>query len=131
MTQQIAILGDLRARPLRVRAVRYMGHEWWAIDADDTWPGMVMDLRRLGFESVALEDEVLVREPAFDHEAFMGGSAVPQGLKPFPALHPTIHVRKDGYLSRYADLGKSDDGDDDTEHVEDESEQDNLEDLDV
>jgi hypothetical protein len=60
-TSLLANLGDLN-RPLRVRPVRYLAREWWAIDAEDTWPGMVMDLRRLGFESVAMADEVLVRE---------------------------------------------------------------------
>src|SRR6266567_9283574 len=73
----VANLGDLN-RPLRVRPVRFMGREWWAIDSEDTWPGMVMDLRRLGFESIAWEDEVLVREgAAVAYQA--EGPAVPDG----------------------------------------------------
>jgi len=126
----LANLGDFN-RPLRVRPVRYMGREWWAIDADDIWPGMVMDLRRLGFESVASGTEVLVREPGSAYEPLMEGPAVPNGLKPFPALHPTIQVRKDSYLSRYTHLGKYNDYDaEDFEDVEDDSELDDLEDLD-
>lgn len=126
----LANLGDFN-RPLRIRPVRYMGREWWAIDSDDIWPGIVMDLRRLGFESVASGEEVLVREPSSAYEPFMEGPAVPNGLKPFPALHPTIQVRKDSYLSRYAPLGNYDDYDaEDFEDVEDESESEDLEDLD-
>ncbi len=103
----LAILGDLN-RPLRVRPVRYMGREWWAINDEDTWPGMVMDLRRLGFESVALEAEVLVREgAAVAYQA--EGPAVPDGLKPFPAIHPTIQIRKESYMSEYSDLTYVDD----------------------
>jgi hypothetical protein len=103
----LAILGDLN-RPLRVRPVRYMGREWWAINDEDTWPGMVMDLRRLGFESVALEAEVLVREGAAT--AYQAeGPAVPDGLKPFPAIHPTIQIRKESYMSEYSDLTYVDD----------------------
>lgn len=126
----LANLGDFN-RPLRVRPVRYMGREWWAIDSDEVWPGMVMDLRRLGFESVASGNEVLVREPTSAYEPLMEGPAVPQGLKPFPALNPTIQIRKDSYLSRYAHLGKYDIYDaEDFEELEDESELDDLEDLD-
>jgi hypothetical protein len=66
----LANLGDFN-RPLRVRPVRYMGREWWAIASEDTWPGMVMDLRRLGFEAVALEEEVLVRESTSVYEPQM------------------------------------------------------------
>ena len=62
-TTFLATLGDLN-RPLRVRPVNVMGQDWWAVDAEDTWPGMVMDLRRLGFESMAWGEEVLVREGA-------------------------------------------------------------------
>jgi hypothetical protein len=105
-----------------------MGREWWSIDSDDIWPGMVMDLRRLGFESVASGDEVLVREPTSAYEPLMEGPAVPTGLKPFPVLHPTIQIRKDSYLSKYTNLGKYDDYD--AEDIEDESEFDDLEDLD-
>ncbi len=92
----MANLGDLN-RPLRVRPVNVMGREWWAIDAEDTWPGMVMDLRRLGFESMAWENEVLVREGAPAYEPQMEGPAGPEGLKPFPVLHSTIQIRKDPY----------------------------------
>jgi hypothetical protein len=103
----LAILGDLN-RPLRVRPVRYMSREWWAINDEDTWPGMVMDLRRLGFESVALGAEVLVREgAAVAYQA--EGPAVPDGLKPFPAIHPTIQIRKESYMSEYSDLTYMDD----------------------
>src|SRR5215467_13291874 len=84
----LANLGDLN-RPLRVRSVRYMGREWWAIDSEDTWPGMVMDLRRLGFESVAMGEEVLVREGMPAYEPQMDSPAGQEGLKPFPLIHPT------------------------------------------
>jgi hypothetical protein len=125
----LANLGDFN-RPLRIRPVRYMGREWWAIDSDDIWPGMVMDLRRLGFESVASGDEVLVREPTSANEPLMEGPAVPDGLKPFPVLHPTIRVRKDSYLSRYAPLGEYDDYEaEDLEDIKDDSEFDDLEGL--
>lgn len=98
----MANLGDLN-RPLRVRPVNVMGRDWWAVDAEDIWPGMVMDLRRLGFESMAWEDEVLVREGSPAYEPQMEGPAGPEGLKPFPVLHPTIQILKEqladpGYL---------------------------------
>lgn len=98
----MANLGDLN-RPLRVRPVNVMGRDWWAVDAEDIWPGMVMDLRRLGFESMAWEDEVLVREGSPAYEPQMEGPAGPEGLKSFPVLHPTIQILKDqladtGYL---------------------------------
>jgi len=102
-TSLLANIGDLN-RPLRVRPVRSMGREWWAIDADDTWPGMVMDLRRLGFESVAVGDEVLVREGAPDYEMQMEGPGAPTGLKPFPTINQTIRVRKDSYSKDYSDM---------------------------
>ena len=92
----LANLGDLN-RPLRVRPVRVMGREWWAVDSEDTWPGMVMDLRRLGFESVAMGDEVLVREGAPAYEPQMDGPDAPGGLRPFPTIHPTIQIRKQSY----------------------------------
>jgi hypothetical protein len=92
----MANLGDLN-RPLRVRPVSVMGRDWWAVDAEDIWPGMVMDLRRLGFESMAWEDEVLVREGSPAYEPQMEGPAGPEGLKPFPVLHPTIQIRKDQF----------------------------------
>ena len=107
----LANLGDLN-RPLRVRLVRYMSREWWAVDAEDTWPGMVMDLRRLGFESVAMGEEVLVREGAPDYELQMEGPNAPQGgLKPFPTVHPTIQIRKESYSPGYADLSYLDEED--------------------
>ena len=96
----MANLGDLN-RPLRVRPVNVMGRDWWAVDAEDTWPGMVMDLRRLGFESMAWENEVLVREGSPAYEPQMEGPAGPEGLKSFPVLHPTIQIQKD----QYADTG--------------------------
>ena len=109
----LANLGDLN-RPLRVRLVRYMSREWWAVDAEDTWPGMVMDLRRLGFESVAMGEEVLVREGAPDYELQMEGPNAPQGgLKPFPTVHPTIQIRKESYSPGYADLSYLDEEDED------------------
>ncbi len=93
-TSLLASLSDIN-RPLRVRPVRFLGREWWAIDAEDTWPGMVMDLRRLGFESMAWGDEVLVREGAPAYEPQMEGPAAPTGLKPFPLIQPTIQIRKE------------------------------------
>ncbi|HKV02842.1 MAG TPA: hypothetical protein VJQ26_11990, partial [Ktedonobacteraceae bacterium] len=74
----LANLGDLN-RPLRVRPVNVMGLDWWAIDPEDTWPGMVMDLRRLGFESMAWGEEVLVREGMPVYEPQMEGPAEPGG----------------------------------------------------
>lgn len=111
----LANLGDLN-RPLRVQPTRYLGRDWWAIDAEDTWPGMVMDLRRLGFESVAMEEKVLVREGAPMYELQMDGpNAALNGLKPFPAIHPTIQIRKESYLTDYSytDLEDSDYDEDD------------------
>jgi hypothetical protein len=119
----VANLGDLN-RPLRVRPVRAMGREWWAIDAEDTWPGMVMDLRRLGFESIAWGEEVLVRESAPAYEPQMEGPAAPGGLKPFPLIHPTIQIRRESsYSASYGDLSYFDDYDD----VEDMDEEDEFE----
>lgn len=100
-TPLLATLGDLN-RPLRVRPVRYMGREWWAISADDIWPGMVMDLRRLGFESVAMGEEVLVRENGPELEPEMDGPELPAGLRPFPVVHPTIKIRKETYSSNFS-----------------------------
>ena len=123
----LAILGDLN-RPLRVRPVRYMGREWWAIDSEDTWRGMVMDLRRLGFEAVAMGEEVLVREGApVAYETKMEGPAAPSGLKPFPVLYPTIQIRKESFSTNYSDLSYLDE--DEEEDVEDELERE-REDLD-
>jgi len=117
----LANLGDLN-RPLRVRPVRYMGREWWAIDAEDIWPGMVMDLRRLGFESVAMGEEVLVREGAPAYEPKMDGPAELTGLRPFPAIHPTIQLRKDSYSTDYSDLTYLDEYDEEEEEEEEDDE---------
>lgn len=119
-TSLVANLGDLN-RPLRVRPVRVLGREWWAVDADDTWPGMVMDLRRLGFESMAWENEVLVREGTPAYEPQMEGPANPGGLKPFPTIHPTIQIRKEAYSSKYTDFSYLDEYDDE-EDLEEEDE---------
>ena len=116
----VANLGDIN-RPLRVRPVRVMGREWWAVNAEDTWPGMVMDLRRLGFESMAWEDEVLVREGAPAYEPQMEGPAAPGGLRPFPLIHPTIQIRKESNPTRDPDLGYWNEYDDD-EEIEEEDE---------
>ncbi|GCF11089.1 hypothetical protein [Dictyobacter arantiisoli] len=112
----LANLGDLN-RPLRVRPVRYLGREWWAIDAEDIWAGMVMDLRRLGFESVAMEENVLVREGSPMYEPQMEGPNAMSGLKPFPTIHPTIQIRRESYLTNYSymDLNDTDDADEDYE----------------
>ncbi len=101
----MANLGELN-RPLRVRPVNVLGRDWWAVDAEDTWPGMVMDLRRLGFESMAWENEVLVREGSPAYEPQMEGPAGPESLKPFPVFHPTIQIQKNptaesGYVEVY------------------------------
>ncbi len=128
----LANLGDFN-QPLRVRPVRVMGREWWAVDAEDTWPGMVTDLRRLGFESMAWEDEVLVREGAPIYEPQMEGPAAPGGLKPFPTIQPTIQIRKESQSlsldksGSYDDLSYLDDYDDDEDlEEEDEFEPDDL-----
>jgi hypothetical protein len=102
-TALMANLGDIN-RPLRVRPVRYMGREWWAVDAEDTWPGMVMDLRRLGFEAVASGAEVLVREQAPEYEPQLDGPMGPEGLSPFPTIQPRIRVRKESYEASYGGL---------------------------
>jgi hypothetical protein len=100
-----------------------MGREWWAVDAEDTWPGMVMDLRRLGFESMAWEDEVLVREGAPLYEPQMEGPAAPQGLKPFPPIQSTIQIYKESYSPSLSDFSYLDtDDEDDDEDMEDEDE---------
>src|SRR2546426_10114303 len=112
-TTLLATLGDLN-RPLRVRPVNVLGQDWWAVDAEDTWPGMVMDLRRLGFESMAWGEEVLVREGSPAYESQMGGPAELGGLRPFPLVHPTIQIRKESYSSSIPDLSYLDEyGDDD------------------
>ena len=115
----MANLGDLN-RPLRVRPVNVMGRDWWAVEAGDTWPGMVMDLRRLGFESMALENEVLVREGSPAYEPQMEGPAGPESLKPFPVFHPTIQIQKDPYT----DAGIVEEYEEDQYSAEDEIEPD-------
>jgi hypothetical protein len=127
-TALMASLGDIN-RPLRVRPVRYMGREWWAIDADDTWPGMVMDLRRLGFEAVASGAEVLVREQPPEYEPQLDGPMGPQGLSPFPTIQPRIRVRKETYAASYGDLTYLDEPDNLDQDDEDDSEW-NTEELD-
>ncbi len=89
----VANLGDIN-RPLRVRAVR------------------------VGFESMAWEDEVLVREGAPAYEPQMEGPAAPTGLKPFPLIHPTIQIRKESYATNYSDLSYLDEYDDEEEELE-------------
>ena len=125
-TSLLANLSDIN-RPLRVRPVRVMGREWWAIDPEDTWPGMVMDLRRLGFESMAWEDEVLVCESSPIYEPHMDGPAAPGGLKPFPTIHPTIQIRKQSYSTDYNDLSYFDEYDDEEDlDADDEIESEDL-----
>src|SRR5713101_9912641 len=99
----LANLGDFN-QPLRVRPVRVMGREWWAVDAEDTWPGMVTDLRRLGFESMAWGEEVLVREGAPVYEPQMSGPVELSGLRPFPVVNPTIKIRPESYSTSSSDL---------------------------
>jgi hypothetical protein len=130
-TALLANLGDLN-RHVRVRPVRALGRDWWAINAEDTWPGMVMDLRRLDFEAIAWGDEVLVREgdPVYDPQ--MEGPVAPEGLKPFPIIHQRILIRKESPLKGYDDYSLledeySDDPDDDSEE-EDEFEPEDLSD---
>ena len=125
-TSLLANLSDIN-RPLRVRPVRVLGREWWAIDPEDTWPGMVMDLRRLGFESMAWEDEVLVCESSPIYEPHMDGPAAPGGLKPFPTIHPTIQIRKQSYSTDYNDLSYFDEYDDEEDlDADDEIESEDL-----
>ncbi len=99
-----ASLGDLN-RPLRVRPVNVEGRNWWAVDAEDTWPGMVMDLRRLGFESMAYGEEVLVREGSPAYEPQMEGPAAQGGLRPFPTISSRIQIRRElSSTDDFADL---------------------------
>jgi hypothetical protein len=113
----LANLGDIN-RPVRVRPVNVMGQDWWAVDAEDTWPGMVMDLRRLGFESMAWGEEVLVREGMLAYETQMDGPAEPGGLKPFPIIHPTIQIRRQSYSVDSPDVDFPDEDDEDIEEDE-------------
>jgi hypothetical protein len=120
-TTLLATLGDLN-RPLRVRPVSVMGQDWWAVDAEDTWPGMVMDLRRLGFESMAWGEEVLVREGSLAYEPQMSGPAELSGLRPFPLVQPTIKIRAESYSTNTPDLSYLDEYDDEKDFEEDEFE---------
>ena len=120
-TTFLATLGDLN-RPLRVRPVSVMGQDWWAVDAEDTWPGMVMDLRRLGFESMAWGEEVLVREGSLAYESQMSGPAELSGLRPFPLVQPTIKIRTESYSTNTPDLSYLDEYDDEKDFEEDEFE---------
>ncbi len=127
-TPLLANLSELN-RPLRVRPVRVLGREWWAIDADDTWPGMVMDLRRLGFESMAWGEEVLVREGGPATETQMEGPAALSGLKPFPTIQATIRIRREEYAPpTYSDFTALEylDEDEDDEFDADELEPEDL-----
>ncbi len=121
-TPLLANLGELN-RPLRVRPVRIYGREWWAVDGDDTWPGMVMDLRRLGFESMAWGEEVLVREGGPVPEPQMDGPAALSGLKPFPTIQATIRIRREDYVPPiYSDFQELEYLDEDEDDEFDESE---------
>ena len=124
-TTLLATLGDLN-RPLRVRPVSVMGEDWWAVDAEDTWPGMVMDLRRLGFESMAWGEEVLVRESSPAYESQMSGPAELGGLRPFPVVHPTIKIRPESYSTIAPDLSYLDEYDNEADFEEDEFEPDDF-----
>ena len=124
-TTLLATLGDLN-RPLRVRPVSVMGQDWWAVDAEDTWPGMVMDLRRLGFESMAWGEEVLVRESSPAYESQMSGPAELGGLRPFPVVHPTIKIRPESYSTIAPDLSYLDEYDKEADFEEDEFEPDDF-----
>ncbi len=120
-TTLLATLGDFN-RPLRVRPVSVMGQDWWAVDAEDTWPGMVMDLRRLGFESMAWGEEVLVREGSPAYESQMSGPSELEGLKPFPLVHPTIKIRPESYSTNAPDLSYRDEYDDEIDFEEEDRE---------
>jgi len=120
-TTLLATLGDLN-RPLRVRPVSVTGQDWWAVDAEDTWPGMVMDLRRLGSESMAWGEEVLVREGTPAYESQMSGPAELSGLRPFPLVQPTIKIRSESYSTHTPDLSYLDEYDDEKDFEEDEFE---------
>lgn len=115
----LANIGDYN-RPLRVRPVNVEGRNWWAIDAEDTWPGMVMDLRRLGFESMAWGEEVLVRESISAYEPQMDGPAAPEGLKPFPTIQSRIQIRRDAFSNYFDEEFMDEDEDFDMDTEEDE-----------
>jgi len=85
-----------------------------------------MDLRRLGFDAMAWEDMVLVREESALYEPQMEGPAAPEGLRPFPTIQPRILIRKETYSSSYRDYIVDENEDDDAE--EDEIEPEDLSD---
>ena len=133
----MASLGELN-RPLRVRPVNVEGRNWWAIDPDETWPGMVMDLRRLGFESMAFGEEVLVRESMSAYEPQMEGPAAQGGLQPFRSTHPSIHIWREftvsddlppSYSDAFSDPGDLSEYDEDVEDAEEDDEIEPDEDL--
>lgn len=133
----MASLGELN-RPLRVRPVNVEGRNWWAIDPDETWPGMVMDLRRLGFESMAHGEEVLVRESMSAYGPQMEGPAAQGGLQPFQSMPPRIHIWREftvsddlppSYSDAFSDPENLIDYDEDMEDVEDDDEIESDEDL--
>jgi hypothetical protein len=133
----MASLGEIN-RPLRVRPVNVEGRNWWAIDPDQVWPGMVMDLRRLGFESMAYGEEVLVRESMSAYEPQMEGPNAQGWLRPFPASHPRIHIWREftvsddlppSYSDAYSDPGDLGEYDEDMEDFEEDDEIEPDEDL--
>ena len=82
-------------------------------------------LRRLGFESMAWGEEVLVREGLPAYEPQMEGPADQKGLRPFPVINPTIQIRRDSYSNDYSDLSYLDEFEDEDEDIgEDEIEHD-------
>jgi hypothetical protein len=90
---------------------------------------MVMDLRRLGFEASAWEDEVLVREGSPAYELQMEGPAGPEGLKPFPLIHSSIQIYKESSPSSLSAWDAVQDRDAlyDDEEEEEDQEEDELE----
>lgn len=98
---RLATIGSI-ARPLRVRARYHEGRQWWAVIPEDTWPGMVMDLRRLGLEAKALGDEVLFREVA----AVPVMEPVEGGRSPLPEIPASVYIHPDESpdLADFADL---------------------------
>jgi hypothetical protein len=135
----MASLGELN-RPLRVRPVNVEGRNWWAIDPDQTWPGMVMDLRRLGFESMAYGEEVLVRESMSAYEPQMEGPNAQGGLRSFPVTNPRINIWREftvsddlppSYSNAFSDTDPAflNEFDEDTEDVEEDEEIEPDEDL--
>jgi hypothetical protein len=133
----MASLGELN-RPLRVRPVNVEGQNWWAIDPDQVWPGMVMDLRRLGFESMAYGEEVLVRESMPAYEPQMEGPNAQGWPQPYPASRPRIHIWREftpsddlppSYSDAYSDPEDLSGYDEDVEDFEEDDELEPDEDL--